>query len=336
MFKKKVLLCLYCFSLWTLTAGASPRQQVRLGVMPFLSRTRDITANQASQVTDVIIRILHVSPSISVIERERLRVVALEQGLGADSSDQASALKIGQLAGCEYILLGSVTQLTQRYLNSTKYTQFLFDSLYDSASEMQESTAKLEARLIDVATGRVVLSFSQAGSAVISSEDGGKSRSKNELAMRAIEAASSRLCDKIREVIAEEHAMVIAATKKNIRINRGRASGVSPGAFYRVYEEGEEVFDLNGSLLGKKSKNIALLRVIDTASEFSSVEVLNGPALQKPDGKKAKKADKNRKPVKSEEGSIPLLIREGDRIEAITRTEADDLMKKAKFPTSRN
>ena len=158
--------------------------------------------------------------------------------------------------------------------------------------------------------------------------------------MRAVEAAASRLGDRIREVLADEHAMIISISKKSIRINRGKASGVQIGALYRVYEEGEEVFDLNGVSLGMRSKNIAIVRVIDVSNEFSTVEILEeqisaSNEVRKQSNKKQDKISKAKKAGKAsrkagkanrdDEPSAVVLIREGDRIEAISLSEAEKL-----------
>ena len=235
MLNKKYLLltCLLIFSLIRISSVAYGSEQVRVGIMPFVSRTEEINKAQAVAITDIITRILHSSPSIAVIERERLRVVALEQGFNISNND--SATKLGQISGCQYILLGAITQLTQRYLSTTKYTQFLFDKISDGEDESQEFTARLEARLIDVATGRIVLSFSQSGSAIVSNR---QKYSRKDMVMRAIEAASTRLCDEVRKVLVNEYSMIIEINKNNIRINRGRASGVNVGSFYKVYQDG--------------------------------------------------------------------------------------------------
>ena len=311
--------------------------------MPFASRTSEISSSQAAQVTSAITRNLNASPKISIIERERLRVIAREIGLDVNTTNQDSAMKIGELAGCQYILLGSITQLTQRYLSSKQSHQFLLDTYYGDTNESQESTASLEARVIDVATGRVVLSFSQSGSATISDirketifSASGK-HSKNELAVRALEAASSRLGDKVREAIAGEFPMIISISKNNIRINRGSTSGVNVGAFYKVYQDGEELFDFNGKSLGKKVVNLALLRVTNVNNEFSTAEIINKDNTSQQNAKKAqpKKTDKTAKSKskktsksKKEENVVsttPVLIREGDKIEAISFAEAEKL-----------
>ena len=337
MSKKTLILCLFSFLLFSQIASA---EQIRLGIMPFVSRTSEVSESQAAAISDIITRTFQASPSIAVVERERLRVIAMEKGLKISSNNQDSAAALGKLAGCQYILLGSVTQLAQRYLSSTKLTWFLGSSYSGSSEESQEATARLEARLIDVSTGRVMLSFSQAGSAIISGVKKSEyfyrenTYSKNTLAMKAVEAASSRLADEVRETLANEYAMIISITKNNIRINRGTSLGVNVGSFYKVYQEGEEIFDLNGKSLGKRKINLALLRVLNVQNDFSDVEIIERDGVKDSTKKNAKtsskaKTKRSSKSRKSEtenaEKSKPILIREGDKIEAISFAEAEKL-----------
>lgn len=292
---------------------ADASEQIRLGITPFLSRSSEIKANQTAQITDIMIKILQVSPSISVIERERFMTIAMEHGINLGSGEQTSAMKLGQLAGCRYILMGSATQLTQRYIKSKNTSRFLL------STESQEATATLEARLVDVTTGKIILSFSKSGSVLISGND---RKSSAELTMLALEAAASRLSNKIREALANEYSMIISLNRNNIRINRGSTSGVNVGALYRVYQEGEELFDLNGKPLGRKIINLAILRVVNVNSEFSTVEVLNSDK-QTPQKTENKKNSKSKKT--NETRIVPSLIREGDKIEVISFSEAEKL-----------
>ena len=298
--------------------------QVRLAIMPFLSRTPEVSETQAAKVTDFVIRTLQASRSISVIERERLRLIAQEQGINfsSQSLSQASAVKIGNLAGCQYILLGSITQLSERYISKNED----FKNKY-----AREAMASIEARVIDIATGRVILSFSKKGSALKTTESDKRKKtfsinasfSFREL---AIENAASRLGDKIREALVNEYAMIITINKNNIRINRGSSSGVKADYLYKVYQEGEEIFDLNGKSLGRKVVDLALLRVTDTQNEFSRVEVLNNIAAtskSKKDNKYARKKNNREDEAKT---TIPLIIREGDKIELISFSESEKIV----------
>ncbi|MBR2209731.1 MAG: hypothetical protein IJ859_13070, partial [Synergistaceae bacterium] len=209
MSKKILLFCLFSFLSFSEIASA---EQIRLGIMPFMNRTSEVSDSQAASVTEIITRTFQASPSIAVIERERLRVIAMEKGLEFSSNNQDSVAALGKIAVCQYILLGSLTQIAQRYLSSTKLTWswFLGSSSSGSSDESQEATARLEARLIDVSTGRVMLSFSQAGSAIVSNK---QKYSRQDLINRAIESASSRLADEVRESLANEYAMIISLSK---------------------------------------------------------------------------------------------------------------------------
>lgn len=318
--KKKIsiALCILFFSAFYAEAS----EQIRLGIMPFLSKSGEIKENQTVGITDMLIKTLQASPSISVIERERLRTIARGHGINVESEEQNSAMKLGKLVGCRYILLGSATQLTQRYINSKKAVRFFLDTSYEDNIESQESTATLEARLIDVNTGKVVLSFSKSGSVLLSKKD---YKSLTDLTTRAIEAATSRLGNKIREILANEYAMIISVKGNNARINRGSSSGVNTGALYRVYQEGEEVFDLDGRSLGKKMINLAIVRVIDTQSEFSTVEVFSSQTLEKKEPPQKKKSAKTKKSKKNEANSVVNLIRQGDKIEVVSFSEAEKL-----------
>lgn len=352
MVRKNIVLCSSFFLFFLTSPQIASAEQIRLGIMPFTSKTDEVTERQTAYITDTITRTLQTSPTIAVIERERLRVLAIEQGLNLSSESKNSVTKLGQLAGCQYILLGSVTQLTIRYQAAGKSSSYFYNGRlvstnFDAKEQSQEGIATLEARLIDVATGRVALSFFKSGSAFMTDE---KSYSGKEFAIQAVRAASSRLADEVRKVLSNEHAMVIAINKNNIRINRGNLSGVNVGALYKVYQDGEELFDLNGKSLGKRIINLALLRVINVHDDFSNAEILTQDNANKNDNKKeaAKKTDKKTAKSKSKKTSKskqkenadvnapPVLIREGDKIEAITRTEADNLMKKGKLPEKRD
>ena len=154
--------------------------------------------------------------------------------------------------------------------------------------------------------------------------------------MRAIAASSTRLCDEVREILVNEYPSIIAINKNNIRINRGRDSGVSIGSLYKVYQDGEEIFDLNGKTLGKKKINLALLRVVKVQNDFSDAVIVDNDSIKNQNTKNTGKKPINTKNKKKNKKAVPeqdfqeeevklVLIREGDKIEAISFTEAEKL-----------
>ena len=306
----KISLCLILIP----TLFSEARGQIKLGVLPFVSRSNEVSSWQASQVTEIIMRGLHSSPSILLTERERLRTVAAEQGFNLLSGvfDQNTAVKIGNIIGCQYILFGAVMQITDRYLT---------DSFFMSGKATKETVAVIEARIIDVATRRIVLSASETGSFTEILKERVQSSNHRKA---ALEIAASRLCDRVRAILVGEYPAIISVSKNKIRINRGKNSGVNVGTLYRAYQEDEELFDVNGQSLGKRIINLAILRVVNVNSEFSTVEVLNkAQQIQQkantPKGSKPKKASKNN------DTNMHNLIRKGDKIEAISLSEAENL-----------
>lgn len=293
----KIFFCL----LLIMSLCAESRGEIRLGVLPFVSRSNEVSAKQASQVTEMVIRNLHSSPSMLITERERLRTVAAEQGFNFSSGvfDQDTAVKVGSIAGCQYILFGAVRQITER---------FLTESFLLSSKALKETSAVIEARVIDVATRRVVLSVSESGSFTEIQKESLYS-SNNRRA--ALEIAASGVCDKILAVLAGEYPAVISVRKNKIRINRGRNSGINAGTLYRVYQE-------VGNSEGKKSISIAVIRVTDVQSGFCTAEII------KPDiaaGKDKKKTVKEKNNTLSE----LKLIKEGDKVEIISFSEAEKI-----------
>ena len=312
--RKKIIFYLFLFVI-SLSQAVSA-EQIKLGIVPFTSGTKEVPESQAILITDTMIKALQASSSIAVIERERLRVIAMEQGLNVSSNNQDSIAKLGKLAGCQYIVLGTVSQLTRKGF---------FDPFHGG---ILPGVITLEIRLIDVTSGKIALSFSQNDSAVIMKTFSGTAIQTD---------VSSKIAEKLRKVLANEYAMIIGINKNNIRINRGSLSGVNVGSLYKVYQEGEELFGLNGKSLGKRFVNLALLRVTNVHDEFSTAEIINKDNLNQQDTKKSqpKKVDKTAKSKskktsksKKEENVVsttPVLIREGDKIEAISFAEAEKL-----------
>lgn len=327
---KKILFFSFCLC-FLVSVSANAAEKIRLGVMPFLIRTSTLTGDYSMTVSDMVVKMLQVSPSISVIERERLRVIAMEQGLKVNADNNDSIIKLGQVAGCQYMLLGSIVEVAHKHSSTKFFSNTYYDYPTNNAEDdNHEYRATLEARVVEVLTGRIVLSFSKSGSAIKLAKQNNYGEPTY---LRALETASSRLVDDVRKVLANEYAMIISVNKNNIRINRGRASGVNVGSLYKVYQEGEEIFDLNGKYLGKREINLALLRVVSVQNEFAVTEIVNNDVdkqqnIKKTDKKsaktkrKSKKRDTEEKELQTEK---PILIREGDKIEAISFAEAEKL-----------
>lgn len=312
----KISLCLFLIpALFSEACG-----QIRLAVLPFVSRSSEVSSWQASQVTEMIMRGLHSSPSILLTERERLRTVLAEQGFNLLSGafDQNTAVKIGKIIGCQYILFGSVMQVAEKYLT---------DSFLLSGRATKETAAVIEARIIDVATRRIVLSMSETGSYMEILQERVQSSNHRKA---ALEIAASRLCDRVRALLADEYPAIISVRKNKIRINRGKNSGVNAGTLYRVYQEYEIPYEINGRSPGKHTISLAVIRVTDVQGGFSTAEVIKPDTKSKTPGKR--KAGKNKRAGRESNTDLPALelIREGDKVEIISSSEAERIILSSK------
>lgn len=94
---------------------------------------KGIEKSEASIISDKLRNVLFNSPVFSVLERSQMEEILKEQGFQQTGcTDQSCAVEIGQLLGVKYIVAGSIGKLGKTYL--------------------------LAIRLIDVATGKIVVS----------------------------------------------------------------------------------------------------------------------------------------------------------------------------------
>ncbi|MDR1732758.1 MAG: hypothetical protein LBR61_11755, partial [Synergistaceae bacterium] len=283
---------------------AADREIVRMGVMKFVSKTSKVSTQQADAITDFFTRNLANSKSIALIERERLAAIGREQKLNMSGLvDPNMAVEIGRLAGCQYILLGSVTSLTVD--NSTTGI-----SVFTQTKE--KANATVDMRVLNTTTGEVALALSEVGAADSSAAGVNIGGLKNvessggDIGARALEAAILKLANRIKEEFAGEYSHVVSVSGKNVNISVGATSGARKGDLYLIYAEGPELFDMDGDSLGREVHPIAAVKVNDVQGNFSSAQVIAN-------------------------GDNSGLIRRGDKIKPTTSGE----IKGMEFPRAR-
>ena len=306
-------LCILCMILCFTASGAYAAVTdgpVRLGVMKFLTRTEGVSETQAAAVGDVFARMLTSSKTITVIERDQLENIAGEIARGQSGMiTDETAVQIGKIAGCNYMLIGAVT----RYEHSSSTTD-----LFIFGWRKYYALATIDVRIVDVETTKVVLSLSESGT---TTQKGttlnfyGMNDQKN-MDFKGMEAgavadAASRLGFKLREAMTGEHVEVLEPGKKEIVISLGMNSGAQIGGLYRVYTEGREIRGADGKSLGREMNDIAVVKITKLQPEFSNAVI----------------AAKNA-------GNLSL-VRRGDKIFPVAQDEMQDMIKNKVFPKSR-
>lgn len=179
---------------------ALPPGVIRVGIVNFENKSNGFLGSEASAFTDLLSRMLSNSEKIAVLERDRLDVIGSEQKLNlAGILNPETAVQIGKLASCQYILMGAVTSVEAKDTVSGRYIRPKTDRSYlknpdykvDRASaaillgleiinmiseannpqkentviETHEVLTTVDVRLVNVATGQIEMAFTEHGSA---------------------------------------------------------------------------------------------------------------------------------------------------------------------------
>ena len=204
---KKFLAALFVVVL-CLSAGAfaaeSDSEEITVGVLRFQSSTVDVGTDQASIVGDVFTQRLAMSEAMSVLGQGELTSAASEAKISMTGYvSNKNAAKIGKIAGCKYIIAGTVTNLKMKASSSGVAFIGAF------GSHKAEADAAAEVRVIDVETGEVVESFaetthaSQSGSYAGIAGFGGGQTDLNGMQQAAISNLATKLSMKTRDVLGD-------------------------------------------------------------------------------------------------------------------------------------
>ncbi len=308
---KKFLCVLVVYVAALHQASAEP---IRLGVADFVSRTSTADKETLRRVTEIFTGILSSSQNIEVIESKKLGTL---KAVNAQSATEA-----GKNAGCDYVLLGAVMDGVTKTDYSSPWKPII------------EFEASLETRIIEVATGAIILSapgkgFAKATYSPRISITGKGADEEVERLQNIIHAhqeksftiAASMAAEKICSSLAGEYPQISSfrkskAGKKSaggkilgtLRINRGTSEGIQEGAFYRIYFDGEEVSDIGGESLGREKCTVAIAEVSEVRENSCTANITAG-AMN--------------------------TIRNGDKAEQITKEEAQSITDSNDFTRTR-
>ena len=129
----RLLACAWWVALSFGTASAAAPRALRIAVLPFASASEDPgLATLGSGLQAMLTTDLAVSPLIALVERERLEAIEGEIARSRGGAfDPATAVRVGKLLGASHLLPGPITVVG--------------------------ATMRIDARLVDAASGEVVL-----------------------------------------------------------------------------------------------------------------------------------------------------------------------------------
>lgn len=307
---KRFISCFVFLLLFAVFAGpafCAQSDRIRIGVLGFESKAAGVSQRQAEIITDIFTRQLANSKTIAVYEREQLAKVGAEIKLSMSGLvDMNTAIEVGKIAGVRYILLGSVTELSQKASGG-----FIPIMGIGVGGTSHEARATIDVRVIDTTTSEIRLALSETGlssssSSAVSfhgiafaeSEFGG-------LEARAIEDATNRLAHQIRSILGGESSHVVSMSSDGVVIDVGSTMGAKEGSLYLVYADGKSIRGMNDEIIGQEKISLAVIKVKEVSGAHSTCTV-------------AAPSDSR-------------MIRRGDKIEPITSAKAKNM----KFATSR-
>ena len=291
---------------------AEAAERIRMGMVGFESKAPGVSQTQASIVTDLFTRSLANSKTISILEREQIKLIGEELRFNMSGLvDMDTAVEIGRIKGLQYMILGAVTELSEKASGGGVAIPIRGIGGVGVGGGSREASATIDIRIVDVATSEIVLALSESGRSANSTSAVsimGFSYAESEfggLQARAIADAVERLAHQIRSVIGGESSHVISMSSDGVIIDIGSTMGAKEGALYLVYADGKTLRGMNNEVIGYEKIPLAVIRVRDVSSTHSTCSV--APP------------------------SVSKMIQRGDKIEPITASRAKNM----KFATSR-
>lgn len=326
--KKFSFTLLLFFFLEFIPFSYSDAGQIRIGIADFTDRTSGTYSySNSKEITDTFYKILaSASDNIEVISSKSFQALN-----GVKVENFANA---GKSTGCQYVILGALMKLDIDTSHTYSKSGFLIE-VSTIKDTIYTYTATLDVRIIEVNTGKIIFSSSGTGKASFL-QDMKKAATTQKTVdeyqktrAKALSAASSMAVEKVCAFLTGEYPQIssikanIPPAKKSKRknkkteettslgtvtINRGTLSGINEKTFYKIFFEGEEVFDFSGNSLGHEKFNVAVAEVKDSKTDYSTASVTGG---------------------------IFGNIREGDKVEQITEEEAQSIIARNDFVKNR-
>ena len=147
-----------------MTEAASLYDYPNVAVLPYINKasvSKELTLADASLVSEFVIEKLLDSGRFNVVEREMIMQIMQEHNLNMSGMMNPNDIPmIGQLAGANYFIVGSVTGLSAK----TGVFDYNNSEVGGIGGDKNTVIANITARIIDIETGRVVLAANGTGS----------------------------------------------------------------------------------------------------------------------------------------------------------------------------
>ena len=222
------------------------------------------------QAADILSARLTDTGKFLMFERQDLDEVSTEKMLAGLKEDGVAV---------DYLIVGSVSEFGR----STQSESGIFQR-----SKTQEAYAKVNVRLIEVASGRIISATEGAGRATSETKTtmgvGARAGYDQSLTDKAISAAISELTSRLVENMTNKpwQSFLLSQQNGQFIMSGGKSQGIQPGLRLFVYLVGERIKNpQTGAMITLPGRRVAEVQVIssfgeDEFNELSFVSVVSG------------------------------------------------------------
>jgi len=232
-----------------------------------------------SAVEDTIVNI----GGAEVFSRSQMEKILQEQGFQMNVADPNTVAQFGKIAGVSYVITGTVDNINAKYVPKTRSQDTgnvwlnLAVAVGKSMTEGWNVTTDMTVQLLDVATGKIILSKKVSGR-----ELGGTQPGFNpELVVTAAKKAMAESIDDIKPMFsdyfsAKAHIVQLRGNKSAAMVSVGKNGGLKPGDKLEAYEFLEVQDFMTKKSSCTKSKIPVELTVSNQVDEASAWVLVEG------------------------------------------------------------
>ncbi len=229
----------------------------------------------------------------TVLERQDLESIMAEQDLGASGrTGKGSAAAIGKLGKAQILISGAITEFTEK--KSGEGAGLGFKGFRIGGSH-EKAHVGLNIRIYDTSSGEVldsirVVGEANAGGLKVGYSHGGfggdlggfRKTPLGQATQKAIDEGVAKIASRLKGI--PWQGRIIKATPSKVYINAGSKAGVTTGAEFDVYRQGEALVDPDtGMNLGSETEKIGKIKVTSAKEKFSIATITQGSDFKRGD-----------------------------------------------------
>ncbi|MGX9462855.1 CsgG/HfaB family protein [Shewanella sp. A14] len=214
------------------------------------------------QAMDILSSKLFQTGKFIMLERADLGQIEKELSIGGNTNLKNAA---------DYLIVGSITEFGRKEVS---------DVGIFSRVKKQEANAKVNIRIIDVATGQIIYSeegkgiaYSEAGSVFGVGDKAGYDSSLND---KVLDVAITNLASNIIENMLDKawRSYILSFEEGNLIISGGKSQNIQPGTQFEIIKEGKKVKNpQTGMFVTLPGKAIGVVEVSSTLGDTPESEV---------------------------------------------------------------